>query len=209
MPKFQLGDHVVFHRLGYTHHGIVVGDSEVVHYTGEASKGTVKLTKLTSKDRTSAFDYDSWVSKFLLASANARHQKYDDDRDIYDLNRLEQSDILSRALSQVGENWYSILGNNCEHFAHWVTLDLPLSVQSSFSSFVISDLFGDWVKGISKNNVLGWFAQNVLEDFLTERDDLQDILDDRTEKWETYLSGEYTPDGILSWKEYKRRYKIN
>lgn len=48
----------------------------------------------------------------------------------------------------------------------------------------------------------------VLEDFLTGRDGVEDILNARKEKWEKYLTGEHTPDGILPWKEYKRKYKI-
>lgn len=38
------GDHVYVGRVGYTHHGIDVGDGRVIHYSGEPGKSKARAT---------------------------------------------------------------------------------------------------------------------------------------------------------------------
>ena len=95
----QIGDHLVSTRLGYTHHGLYLGDDQVIHYSGLAdglSSGTVEITTLE------LFSGDGGVStkSHLLAVHN-----------------IEQR--IARAMSRLGEDQYNLVTNNCEHFVSW------------------------------------------------------------------------------------------
>ena len=41
----------------------------------------------------------------------------------------ERAEAVARALSRVGEHRYSLLGNNCEHFASWCATGAAVSRQ--------------------------------------------------------------------------------
>lgn len=41
-------DHIYVHRLGYTHHGIDMGDGTVIHYTGEVGRKQAAAVRRTS-----------------------------------------------------------------------------------------------------------------------------------------------------------------
>jgi hypothetical protein len=92
------GDHIFVYRLGYTHHGIDVGDGTVIHYTGEVGQKTnaaVRQTPITEF----AKGCDTHVQQYGM---------YDD-----------ASKTLERATSRLGENKYHLFFRNCEHFATW------------------------------------------------------------------------------------------
>jgi hypothetical protein len=93
------GDHLVTSRLGYTHHGIYIGDNRVIHYSGLAdgiSSGDISTTSLTQ------FAKGNDIS--VKAHPN---RKYGADESV------------ERAYSRLGEDWYNVLVNNCEHFVTW------------------------------------------------------------------------------------------
>src|ERR1700755_2663738 len=98
MSKGYLGKHLVVSRGVYTHHGIGDGKGGVIHYSGLADglrSGPVERTTL----------------KRFAAGAKVRVRKYH--------RPYSLALALQRALSRIGENLYSLLGNNCEHFATW------------------------------------------------------------------------------------------
>jgi len=92
------GDHVFVHRLGYTHHGIDIGDGSVIHYTGEVCQ---KADAVVRQTRTELFaaGCQIWVREYHVC----------DEIDI----------SLERARGRLGENTYNLFANNCEHFACW------------------------------------------------------------------------------------------
>ena len=102
MNKLKAGTHIKINRLGYTHHGIYIGDGQVVHYSGFAEmlkKGEIAITTLEEfmgdQDKLYVVEY---------ASSEAIHSS---------------DEIVERALSRVGEDDYNLMFNNCEHFACW------------------------------------------------------------------------------------------
>jgi len=92
------GDHIKVNRIGYTHHGIDTGDGNVIHYTGEVAS---KSNALVQKDRIDTFA-DGGKIKVI---------EYD--------KCLPVSEVIRRATSRLYEKSYSLIFNNCEHFARW------------------------------------------------------------------------------------------
>lgn len=88
------GDHLKVIRLGYTHHGIYIGDGQVIHY----------LLKNVQKDSLETFANGS---KIRVVSENESPA------------RFSPSKIVERAHSRLYENEYNLIWNNCEHFARW------------------------------------------------------------------------------------------
>ena len=94
-----LAAHVVTSRLGYTHHGIHVGDGRVVHYSGLSRGwrgGPVEEVSLAEFARGRA------VRVRVHAGA-----------------RFERDAVVARARSRLGEARYRTLTNNCEHLCEW------------------------------------------------------------------------------------------
>lgn len=94
-----LGAHLVSPRGGYSHHGIYVGNGNVVHYAGLARSlhpGPVEEATMTS---------------FAAGHEVRIEPSY---RPTY-----EEKEAVDRARSRLGENRYSLLTNNCEHFCAW------------------------------------------------------------------------------------------
>ena len=94
-----LGAHMVTPRRGYTHHGIYVGAGRVVQYGGLSwglRRGPVEEVPLSqfSQGRT------VWVR-----GAGS--------------NWFDQHEVVRRARLRLGEDRYSVLTNNCEHFCEW------------------------------------------------------------------------------------------
>lgn len=96
----HVGLHVVTKRkiagVLYWHHGILVGDGSVIHYATfqSARPGEVRRVKLRT--------FAAGEPVFVFPSPSDRP----------DL-------ILSRAFARLGEKKYSLIDNNCEHFAYY------------------------------------------------------------------------------------------
>ena len=93
------GDHLVSPRTGYEHHGLYIGDNEVIHYSGLSSqfdKGSVEVTTLENFKNGRSFYIESHI--FELYNAEER---------------------IERAKSRLYENSYNVIFNNCEHFVNW------------------------------------------------------------------------------------------
>jgi len=94
-----LGAHVVTPRRGYTHHGIYVGGGRVVQYGGLSwglRRGPVEEVPL------SHFSQGRPVWVRVLGS-----------------HWYDQDEVVRRARLRLGEDRYSVLTNNCEHFCEW------------------------------------------------------------------------------------------
>lgn len=97
--NLRIGAHVATPRGAYVHHGIYVGDSQVVHYGGLARglrRGPVEMVTVD--------EFTHGRALWLIAETSPH---------------FTGSEVASRAMSRVGEDRYHVLTNNCEHFCEW------------------------------------------------------------------------------------------
>jgi hypothetical protein len=96
-------------RWGYTHRGIYAGNGRVIHYAG--------LSKTLARGPVEEVPLDVFAA----------------DRPVTIRCRgplaFERDEIVRRARSRLGENRYSVLTNNCEHFSEWAQFGLSRSEQ--------------------------------------------------------------------------------
>ncbi len=109
MTLINLGDHLVTPRLGFTHHGIYIGDQRVIQYSGFMDGLSKKPVSITTLDR---FDngFGFWVEEPRVRS-------------------FSPAESVERAYSRLGENEYSLFFNNCEHFVNWCISGMHSSAQ--------------------------------------------------------------------------------
>jgi hypothetical protein len=105
----NIGDHLVTPRTGYTHHGIYIGNGEVIHYSGFAN-GQSTGTICTTSVKAFANGHDVSVREHFF-------------------RRYDATESVERAHSRLGEDWYNVLINNCEHFVNWCVNGLHSSDQ--------------------------------------------------------------------------------
>ena len=95
--------------LGYTHHGIYVGDGKVVHY------GALKYNLIRMPvEETSLAAFAEGRPLFVVTHSEAA---------------FEVTEIIRRARTRLGEKRYRLLSNNCEHFVEWCLHDEHRSFQ--------------------------------------------------------------------------------
>ncbi len=119
------GDHIYSPRVGYTHHGIYLGSGKIIHYSGFVdgfSRGVVELTNIKN------FCQRRGYGVRLYKSRKFSHQE-----------------AVDRAYSRIGEDLYSLLLNNCEHFACWCVTGNHLSKQIDDFFDSLRDV-GDFVR---------------------------------------------------------------
>ncbi len=105
----KTGDHLVTPRAGYTHHGLYIGNGKVIHYSGCAngfSRGEISITS---------------IDKF----ANGRKVSVKK----HVMRTYSEDESVDRAYQRIGEDWYDVLFNNCEHFVTWCIVGVHLSSQ--------------------------------------------------------------------------------
>ena len=104
-----LGAHLVTPRRGYTHHGIYVGRGRVVQYGGAflgLRRGPVEEVALLQFARGRAI----WLR-------------------LEESRQFDRDEVVHRARARLGEDRYSVLTNNCEHFCEWCVRGEPRSHQ--------------------------------------------------------------------------------
>lgn len=109
----QRGDHLVSPRSGYSHHGLYLGKDKVIHYTGFSSgrhQGKIAITTLEEFCAGEGFSIQTYPFRMYTPEESAK-----------------------RALSRLGEDWYDMLLNNCEHFVSWCILGVHHSHQANCS----------------------------------------------------------------------------
>ncbi len=104
----QIGDHLVTPRIGYTHHGLYLGNKEVIHYEGKFGRDVGRITQVT-------------LSTFCDgASCSVRD---------YPLRVYGRKESVERAYQRLGECDYNIVLNNCEQFVAWCIMGIGYSEQ--------------------------------------------------------------------------------
>ena len=130
------GDHLYVHRFhkkavqlvmrwkGYTHHGIYIGNGEVVEFSGFSAgygKGPVRIVAL--EQFSDGFPIYQW------------------NYDSYRGKLYSPDEIVARAQSQIGMRDYSVLAKNCENLANWcvtgrsMSRQVPILVQKTVRHF--------------------------------------------------------------------------
>lgn len=102
------GDHIFVKRLGYTHHGVDLGDGVAIHFCGEPGSKANATIRLCTYDE-------------FLAGGVMQVVAY--------ATRLDVEVTVARAESKVGESGYRLYSNNCEHFARWCVTGRHSSAQ--------------------------------------------------------------------------------
>jgi hypothetical protein len=113
LESLRYGDHLFTWggviSPGITHHGIYIGNGEVIHYLGGRLETIKKPIACTSLEE-------------FMGSSDAGLGI------IHHLEPLEPKDVVERALKRVGESEYDLFLNNCEHFA----FDCKLGTANSY-----------------------------------------------------------------------------
>lgn len=151
--KLELGDIVGVSRGAYDHYGVYIGGQRVIHYTSldsdTSSNNTIMETdfKTFLRGKKEFFILDvSYLepskfkkiegidiaaatsagvsSYFLVAIKLISHLKTDKKFKYY-----SNEETIKRAKSRLGEKSYSLLTNNCEHFAIWCRTGISDSQQ--------------------------------------------------------------------------------
>src|SRR5438046_2569211 len=91
-------DHVYVHRLGFTHHGLDLGDGTIIHYSGELWEKSNAVIRQTSVE-----DFARGCEVHVRRYGKADPPEM----------------TVERAKSRVGEDSYHCVFNNCEHFVTW------------------------------------------------------------------------------------------
>lgn len=117
-------DEVIARTKSYYHYGIQISEDKVVHFVGASY-----LKRKESKIEITS------ISKFLRDGKLEIVDSYS--------KSFSNEEIVNRALSKVGTNFdgYSVIKNNCEHFATWCATGKKQSQQSNIleqSRFLIS-----------------------------------------------------------------------
>ncbi len=100
------GDHIYVYCVGYSHHGISLGDGRVVHFNYHPWQA---LNRHLTRDLKPAIQI-------------ATVEKFSQGRPIVVRKYAECDDVetvIERANSRLGEAGYHLFENNCEHFAVW------------------------------------------------------------------------------------------
>ncbi|WP_159991987.1 lecithin retinol acyltransferase family protein [Pelistega ratti] len=96
----EIGSHLISSRGLYTHHGIYIGNGQVIHYSGLADgvhqqKGSVCQVSLE--------EFEQGNKSYIQNHTGA----------------MSPDMIVQRAKSRLGEKNYHVVFNNCEHFVNW------------------------------------------------------------------------------------------
>ncbi len=113
--KFSKADHLIVERTLYTHHGLYIGDNQVIHYLREEGVKIATLDEFSESQKITKREYP---------------QCFDADK------------AVSRAKSRLDETDYSLFLNNCEHFVSWCKTGNSESQQVKKSSKELYDLLG-------------------------------------------------------------------
>lgn len=131
MITANIGDIVYVKRNGYQHFGIYSGHGQVIHYHKE--KNPLLCDGIITETTLAEFMSSSDTLYVLNGIGPAA------DNNLFDwiIKRIFHGEItpfspqetIKRARSKLGERGYSLLLNNCEHFAFWCKTGVAKSSQ--------------------------------------------------------------------------------
>ena len=154
MPDLKKGDIIysVQHDMiiGYSHYGVYIGGGKVIHFASNPNDGNEKNIHITSLEKFQG-DGDKICVRYIPSSKKAlaiilKNRNMDagfiasimTDYDISGYHCYSSEETVRRAKSRLGMSQYSLMFNNCEHFAIWCKTGLK---ESSQMIRLLCDLF--------------------------------------------------------------------
>src|SRR5574344_1393183 len=128
----EKGDLVrVKRKQGYYHFGIAIGTDEVIHFSGSTSDSVTDNKDVEIRDTN--------LDSFLRGDELEVWSPFD--------SCFSRDEVCERALSYVGEGVfngkrYSLVDNNCEHFARYIYYGKKSSQQVNKVSASVSSILG-------------------------------------------------------------------
>lgn len=131
----EKGNHLVTKRIGYTHHGIYIGNKQVIQYSGFSGESfnTDDIIPIDKYNRSS-------IEKVSIESFTQGNGYWIEE---HPNTKYTQKEIVERAHQRLGEFKYNLPFNNCEHFANWCIYNTNFSKQSKTVSKVFSKKASD------------------------------------------------------------------
>ncbi len=160
----EIGSHLVTQRIGYTHHGIYVGNKQVIQYSGFSGD------KFNADDIVPINSYNRSPIEKVSLNAFTQDKKYWVEE--HPNTKYTRSEIVKRAHQRLGESKYNLAFSNCEHFANWCLYNTDFSKQTKTVSKVIfnkaADIYhsgkaiGAYINGdINEKKLFEEIAENV------------------------------------------------
>jgi len=142
---YTFGQHIEVSRTFYAHHGIYIGNNEVIHYSSppESNSDGVGLEQVLGADSEVNTIHAAPVKNFKMGSSV--------DAITYNRDHVYPPlKVVARAMSRIGESGYNLWGNNCEHFTRWCKIADSESIQINFWKSTLKGgasgaLLGRWV----------------------------------------------------------------
>jgi hypothetical protein len=131
------GDHI-YRPIRYTpyqHHGIYVGNDQVIHYAAPAEKSFIDL--LLNRGPVGEIRQTS-LAEFMAGFPIDQVKRVDYGR--YAV--ATPATIVRRAKRRLGESLYDARTRNCEHFAYWCVTGKERCAQLAETGRVVRDLAG-------------------------------------------------------------------
>jgi len=130
------GQHLIIKKASgtYTHHGLGIGESRVIHYSGLANN-------LTDTGVIEEISLDEFAQGKKIQIKPHLDRQYN------------PQEAIIRASLRMGEAQYHILHNNCEHFVEWCISGQHQSEQSTRGKLLYSAGIGARALWGAKNPV--------------------------------------------------------
>jgi len=113
--------------IPFLHYGIYIGNEKVIHFASKDGRAPQSINKISlasfASEQTRTFfliDFDQYFKDaniYKMSPALAIMAK--NMRRINNYKDISAKETVRRAKSKLGETGYSLLFNNCEHFAMW------------------------------------------------------------------------------------------
>jgi len=141
----KIGIHLKSSRIGYSHHGIYIGNNEVIHYSGFSEMfKSGQIEKVTLDEFSGTTGYET-----------IKHNNI----------KYSSIEIINRAKSRLGEDAYHLFTNNCEHFVNWCIEGKQLSEQAFMSKPFDKNKKDEIDFSIREENRLVAFREQKLKKF--------------------------------------------
>ena len=163
----KAGDVIGVSRGAYEHYAIYAGNGKVIHYAGETSdfNGKVSIHEAPFEEflkGNSEYFVISFEGKYpvkIHSSTKFISGGYFDCCDIKWKGKYSPTETLKRAYSRIGEAKYSVIKNNCEHFALWCKTGNAESTQvKMIARYLVATGIGLSSIAESKNDIVGYLA---------------------------------------------------
>ena len=112
------GDHIRVKRPTYFHHGLYVGNNEVIHYTSLQDDGVSSPDEVEVRKTSLSFFAKEEIVE--VASLSLKEKFF----------KRSKKETVRLATSSLGEKNYSFIHNNCEDFANRCAYKKKLTSQT-------------------------------------------------------------------------------